>query len=120
VHREWNAVLPDACAGFAATPEPPYYVVVFSARHTGIDQARYAETARRMFELAAEQDGFLGAESAHGPDGFGITVSYWDSLEAIAAWRANAEHSEARRVGRETWYAHYAIRVARVERAYAK
>lgn len=105
---------------FASTPAPPYWVVVFSARHSGTDQETYAATAQRMFELAATQDGYLGVESAHGADGFGITVSYWASLEAVAAWRAQAEHREAQRLGRETWYEHFAIRVARVERAYAK
>ena len=45
-------------------------------------------------------------------------MSYWASEEAIAAWRAHAEHTLARQAGRERWYARYALRVARVERAY--
>jgi heme-degrading monooxygenase HmoA len=71
-----------------------------------------------MEELAAGQPGFLGIESARGPDGFGITVSYWTSEEAIAGWKANAEHAAAQEAGRSTWYSSFAIRVARVERAY--
>ena len=71
-----------------------------------------------MVELAAQQRGFLGVESVRGADGLGITVSYWVSEEAIAAWKAHAEHSMARQKGRTHWYAGFALRVDKVERAY--
>lgn len=106
-------------AAFARLPEPPYYAVIFSSRRSAGDQG-YEQTAARMVELAARQPGFLGAESARGADGFGITVSYWDSEAAIAAWRAQAEHRLAQETGRTRWYEHYEIRVARVDRAYGK
>ncbi len=104
---------------FARTPEPPYYVVIFTSRRTAAD-AGYGETARRMLELAAAQPGFLGVESVRDGDGQGITVSYWASAEAIAAWKANIEHRVAQDEGRHTWYEHYEVRVARVERAYGQ
>lgn len=98
----------------ADTPEPPYYAVIFTSVRTDGDRG-YAETARRMVELAKEQPGFLGIESAR--DGLGITVSYWLSLEAISAWKENAEHRMAQARGRD-WYASFRVRVAKVERAY--
>lgn len=104
---------------FARLPEPPYYAVVFSSRRTPGDQG-YEAMAERMVELAAQQPGFLGAESARDAQGFGITVSYWASEEAIAAWRRHAEHRVAQEQGRAQWYAHYELRVARVERAWGK
>ncbi len=75
-----------------------------------------AAMAERMMSLATEQPGFLGVESARGADGFGITVSYWESRAAIAAWKSHAEHLVAQRMGRETWYAAFRLRVCRVER----
>ncbi len=102
-------------AVFADTPEPPYYAVIFSSLKTEIDPA-YADAAMRMVQLAAQQPGYLGVEHAAGADGFGITVSYWASLEAIAAWRAHAEHAVVQQQGRAHWYDHYELRVARVER----
>ena len=87
----------------ARTPEPPYYAVVFTSLRTPADDAGYAETARRMEELAADQPGFLGVESARGGDGVGITVSYWASLEAIRSWREHFEHCIAQELGREKW-----------------
>jgi heme-degrading monooxygenase HmoA len=102
----------------ATTPSPPYYAVIFTSLRTADDPAGYAATAERMVELAREQPGFLGVESARGPDGLGITVSYWVSEEAIRQWREHAEHLMAQARGRSQWYASYELRVAKVERAY--
>jgi len=104
---------------FAALPEPPYYAVIFSSLRTPGDDG-YAHMAERMVELATGQPGFLGVESTRGGDGFGITVSYWTSLEAIANWRADAEHQVAQETGKARWYQHYELRVALVEKAYGK
>ena len=105
---------------FAQLPEPPYYAVIFSSLRNGEDEAGYEAAAQRMLELAAQQPGFLGVESARGADGFGITVSYWASESAITAWKHQAEHAATRAHGRKHWYEHFELRVAKVERAYGK
>lgn len=102
---------------FARLPEPPYWSVIFASQSKAED-AGYVETAKRMLALAAAQPGFLGVESTRDAEGFGITVSYWDSLEAIDRWRRDVEHAAARAMGRERWYVAFRVRVARVERAY--
>lgn len=76
----------------ASTPEPPYYAVIFTSLRTDGDNG-YGEMAVRMVELAAQQPGFLGVESAR--EEVGITVSYWKDLESIKAWKADLEHKEA-------------------------
>jgi heme-degrading monooxygenase HmoA len=102
----------------ARTPEPPYYAVIFTSTRTEGDDG-YGAMSDRMVELAAKQPGFLGVESARGDDGLGITVSYWESEEAIANWKRDAEHTVARNTGREKWYEEFFTRVAKVERAYS-
>lgn len=104
---------------FATTPEPPYYAVVFTSIRTDGDHG-YGHMADRMVELAREQPGFLGVESARGADGFGITVSYWESMQAIAHWKTNAEHRIAQETGKARWYEDYQVRISKVERAYGK
>jgi heme-degrading monooxygenase HmoA len=99
----------------ASTPEPPYYAVIFTSLRTEIDEG-YGDMASRMIDLASEQPDFLGVESARGADGLGITVSYWASEEAIANWRAQAEHRVAQAHGRGKWYEQFITRVAKVER----
>lgn len=85
----------------ADTPAAPYYAVIFTSVRTEGDQG-YAEAAARMLELAREQPGFLGVESARGEDGLGITVSYWASEAAILAWKQHPEHTAIRERGRST------------------
>jgi len=103
--------------GFAKLPPPPYYAVIFSSQRTPGDNG-YGATADRMVELAATQPGFLGIESTRDESGFGITVAYFDSEENIARWRAHAEHRQAQAMGRSTWYEHFELRIAKVERAH--
>jgi heme-degrading monooxygenase HmoA len=67
-----------------------------------------------------QQPGFLGVESVRGADGFGITVSYWESEDAIQCWKAHSEHKFAQQAGKRVWYANLIPRVAKVERAYGK
>ncbi|HSY21833.1 MAG TPA: antibiotic biosynthesis monooxygenase [Polyangiaceae bacterium] len=98
--------------------EPPYWAVIFTSERTPEDATGYASMAAEMVALASKQPGFLGVDSARGSDGVGLTVSYWESLEAIREWRRQEDHRIAQRLGREQWYRAYSVRVARVERAY--
>jgi uncharacterized protein len=104
---------------FALSLKPPYYAVIFSSQRSQADTA-YDAMGERMGELAKAQPGYLGVESVRGADGFGLTVSYWDSEANIAAWKRNAEHRIAQETGQTTWYSHYETRVANVERAYSR
>ena len=104
--------------GFANTPEPPYYAVIFTSQRRDGDEG-YGAMASAMWDLALTQPGCLGAESARGPGGLGITVAYFTDEASIAAWKANAAHLRAQALGKERWYAHYELRVAKVERAYS-
>jgi heme-degrading monooxygenase HmoA len=69
-----------------------------------------------MVELAKQQPGYLGIESARNE--IGITVSYWESLDAIKRWKSNVDHQLAQKTGREKWYSQYKVRICRVERDY--
>jgi heme-degrading monooxygenase HmoA len=109
----------SAPAPIARTPVPPYYAVIFTSLRTEGDRG-YDAMAGRMVALAATQPGFLGVESARGPDGLGITVSYWRDEDSIRAWKRDTEHQQAQHAGQHTWYADYQVRIARVERAYEK
>ena len=97
--------------------KPPYYAAIFTSQRTPTD-AGYGGMAQRMVELAQQQPGFLGVESVRDAAGVGITVSYWESLEAIRAWKANEEHLVAQTRGRSEWYAQFQLRICKVEREY--
>jgi heme-degrading monooxygenase HmoA len=99
----------------ANTPPTPYYAVIFTSIRTEGNNG-YAAMADAMDELAKQQEGYLGIESARNE--IGITVSYWQSLEAIRAWKANTDHLMAQKYGREKWYNAYKVRICKVERDY--
>ena len=99
----------------ASTPEPPYIAVIFTSLRNSGDNG-YAKAADAMLELAREQPGYLGFESAR--DGLGITVSYWRDEDAARTWKQVAEHLVVQRRGRDSWYLDYRVRVATVFRDY--
>ncbi|MCR4376573.1 MAG: antibiotic biosynthesis monooxygenase [Rhodospirillales bacterium] len=99
-------------------PQPPYWTVIFPSQRTTEDAEGYGIMAKRMVELAKAQLGFLGMDSARDASGFGITVSYWQSLDAIEAWRNHPEHLHAQALGRSKWYAEFEVHIAKVERSY--
>jgi heme-degrading monooxygenase HmoA len=105
-------------AGFAKTPEPPYFAVIFTSQRRSGDHG-YEAMAEKMFTLALTQPGCLGAESARGDTGLGITVAYFTDDASIHAWKQNMDHLTAQRLGKERWYSHYELRIAKVERAYS-
>lgn len=93
----------------------PYYAVIFTSTRTKGNNG-YQEMSEKMESLAKKEFGYLGIDSAR--NDIGITVSYWESLEAIKNWKANTEHLFAQQKGREQWYNWYNVRICKVEREY--
>jgi heme-degrading monooxygenase HmoA len=113
-----------SASSLAKTFSPPYYAVIFTSHRTQGDRG-YDQMAERVVALASQMPGFLGVESVRGVDGFGITVSYWESEDAIRQWKAHAEHQIAQRTGKAVWYTDYIdtdyiVRIAKVEREYSR
>ena len=101
----------------ASSQEPQYYAVIFTSKRNLKDDG-YADMANRMESLSSTEPGFLGIQSVRGDDGFGITVSYWKSLDDIKRWKSNLEHRQAQALGRTKWYEGYEVRVCKVENYY--
>jgi heme-degrading monooxygenase HmoA len=99
----------------ASTPAPPYYAVIFTSIRTDVDEG-YEEMAVKMVELAQQQPGYLGVESARNETG--ITVSYWKDLQSIRQWKHQTDHLLAQQLGRQKWYEAYKTRICFVERDY--
>lgn len=100
--------------GAARNIEPPYFAVIFTSQRTEGDKG-YEVMSNQMVELTSKQKGFLGIESARDQE-LGITVSYWDSLESIKAWKENSAHKVAQDKGKREWYKNFSFRVCKVER----
>lgn len=98
------------------TSKNPYYAVIFTSKRTSVDDG-YVDMANKMVELASQQDGFIGVESARNE--IGITVSYWKDSESIKNWKQNTDHLLAQQFGKEKWYESFTTRICLVEREYS-
>ncbi|APQ17152.1 antibiotic biosynthesis monooxygenase family protein [Maribacter hydrothermalis] len=94
----------------------PYYAVIFTSTRT-IGDNGYGKIAEFMEQLAKKQPGFIGIESAR--QQIGITVSYWESINAIQDWKQQADHLLAQKEGIANWYDSYTVRICLVEREYS-
>ncbi len=92
--------------------------MIFTSQRTEGDRG-YEAMAQAMFQLAVKQPGCWGAESVRDVSGLGLTVAYFRDEAAIHAWKHDSEHLAAQRLGKERWYSHYKLRIAKVERAYS-
>lgn len=93
----------------------PYYAVIFTSA-VAENTDGYGEMAQQMEDLAKKQPGYLEFESAR--EEIGLSISYWESLEAIANWKANTDHLFAQQKGIKDWYKWYRVRICLVEREY--
>jgi len=91
----------------------PYYVVIFSSKKVSKISDDYYRSNDKLVEEAQKCEGFLGIQSVDG-----ITLSYWQSMEAIKKWKSQIEHQAAQEKGRVAWYDWYNIKIAKVESEY--
>jgi heme-degrading monooxygenase HmoA len=105
-------------ARVARTPAPPYYAVTtVTELAPGFDVEAYMKLGEELYARAGGIGGFLGLE-AFFDGGASIAVSYWESLEAIARWRADARHGAAKQAAKTRWFGATITRIARVEADY--
>ncbi|AWI03436.1 antibiotic biosynthesis monooxygenase family protein [Clostridium drakei] len=97
------------------TPKTPYYAVIFTSIRTSIDN-EYEKVSDNLVDIVSKQKGFLGVESVRNEEGFGVTISYWDSLDSINEWKDNNSHMKAKEMGKKMWYSKYMIRICKVEK----
>ena len=89
-------------------------VTVFRSRVMPNVQDEYGPMSKRMNELAATMPGYIAHKGFVAEDGERVTIVEFESDEAQAAWRKNAEHVEAQRLARTKFYAAYDIKVCRL------
>jgi len=96
------------------------HVVIFRSTRRVDNAELYAEWSQRMDERVRGIAGYIDHVGFRDPDTRqGVTLAYFDSEEAIARWRDDAEHRQAQELGRSHFYEDYTLEVAMVERAYS-
>jgi heme-degrading monooxygenase HmoA len=108
---------PSAPPPPVATPPPPYLAVMFVARLRPVDLGEYRARSDALMAKARQLPGFLGEDALRLEDNRLISISYWKDEESLRGWKFDSEHVETKRMGRESWYEYYELRIARVEQA---
>ena len=94
-----------------------YYAVIFTSKLSN-DTEGYHEMNEELLKIINTQKGFISIEnSSNGQTG--ITISYWEDVQAILAWRENEWHKKAIAKGKSTWYESYTLRICTVVREYS-
>lgn len=98
----------------------PMIIVVFEfTLHDGVTD-RYFELAGMMREEIQNQAGFISIERFRHIDDEHrvVSISTWESEDAIKSWRENLKHRMAQKEGKAEIFKSYRLRVAEVKRDY--
>ncbi len=100
------------------SPDLPV-VCIFRSTRTDHSEDEYRIWSHEMDGLVDEVPGYQHHYSFRDPvTREGVTVAYFDDLDAVALWRTTPRHLEAQEFGRRIFYEEYSIEVAQVVRQY--
>jgi heme-degrading monooxygenase HmoA len=86
-------------------------IVLFRSRLAPEAGDDYHAMAEEMAERARSMPGFVALRSYRGEDEERLSLIWWEDEESMRAWREDARHRIAQRLGREKWYAWFDLEV---------
>jgi heme-degrading monooxygenase HmoA len=98
------------------------YAVIFKTKRQLPMPSEYSALSQKLVELVKALPSFLilSIESVADANGNGISVSYWESLDSIRAWKENQTHLYAQDKGKSEWYMDYSVEICEVISSYSK
>ena len=96
------------------------FAVIFEVTPTQQGKPEYLKIAGEIRGFLENRAGFISIERFESlvHEGKLLSLSFWETEEAIAEWRNLLEHRMAQKEGKEALFASYRIRVAKVTRDY--
>ena len=96
------------------------YAVIFEVKIKASKKDQYLAIAAKLKEQLVKMDGFISIErfTSLVEEGKLLSLSFWESGDAIDKWKANIDHMNAQMQGRESIFEDYRIRVAEVVKDY--
>lgn len=95
------------------------YAVIFKTYRDLPVPQEYLDINKELQKLVTDIEGFLGVESVGDENGYGLSISYWNSLEAIKEWKSKALHLEAQRMGSEKFYKFFKVEICEILTEYS-
>ncbi len=91
-------------------------VTVFRSRLKPESADEYCAWAARIGDLARTMPGYISHKGFTAPDGERVTLVEFESDQHVRAWSAQADHVQAKKKGRASFYSEYRIQVCNVLR----
>ena len=95
------------------------YAVIFKSKRQDGNGDLYYEHNDKLDEKIKSLPGYVRHSGMRHPETReGITVAYFDSLEAIDKWRKDAEHMDAKKLAKSHFYENYSVEITGVIDSY--
>ena len=96
--------------------------VIFEVWPKSEHKDKYLELAAELKSTLEAINGFVSVERFQSiyDENKLLSLSFFESHEALNQWRNVAEHRVAQRIGRSSYFEDYRLRVVKVERDYGK
>ena len=95
------------------------FAVIFASKRQDANSDLYYQHNNELVEKIKSLAGYLKHTSIRNPETReGITVAYFDSLEAIDKWRRDEEHMAAKNLAKSHFYENYSIEITEVVDSY--
>lgn len=99
--------------------EKKLYVVIFKSKRQDANGDLYYEHNDKLDEKVRAIPGYVRHSGMRHPETReGITVAYFDSLEAIDQWRKDSEHMDAKKLAKSHFYENYSVEITELIDSY--
>ena len=91
------------------------YAVIFRSKRQDDNHELYYQHDEKLEEKIKSLPGYISHFGIRHPETrAGVTVAYFDSLDAIDSWRKDAEHMDAKKLAKSDFYENYAVEITEV------
>ena len=91
------------------------YAVIFRSKRQDANHELYYQHDGKLEEKIKSLPGYISHFGIRHPETReGVTVAYFDSLDAIDSWRKDAEHMDAKKLAKSDFYENYSVEITKV------
>ena len=91
------------------------YAVIFRSKRQDANHELYYQHDEKLEEKIKSLPGYISHFGIRHPETrAGVTVAYFDTLEAIDNWRKDAEHMDAKKLAKSDFYENYSVEITEV------
>ena len=95
------------------------FVVIFRSKRTDSNSDLYYEHNDKLAEKIKSVPGYIKHFGVRHPENReGITVVYFENLDAINIWREDLEHKAAKDLAKSHFYENYSIEILELKKSY--